>query len=125
MTDLSELAKQTVATITPFLAAGGTELVKGASADLWKSLKGIFKKKGKEELLDQLVDTPEDEVTISMIENELRLELQASEDLMKELLELVKGARHSEEYINYSNQKGDNNISIQGQFGKSSIDIKR
>lgn len=125
MMEITDIAKEAISTIAPYLAAGGTELIKGASADLWKSIKGVFKNKDETKLLEQLESSPTDLKTIAKSEYVLENELTNNLELAKALENLIKTVQSTEEYQNFSSQVGDDNISIQGKIENSKIIIKK
>lgn len=125
MIELAGIAKEAVNTITPFLAAGGTELIKDAASDLWASMKGVFKKKNEEKLLEDLEKSPTDIATKAKVEYVLESELKNNKELAEQLLEIVSAVKKTEEYLNYVSQVGNDNISVQGKISNSKINIKK
>ncbi|WP_349663297.1 hypothetical protein IZU89_11530 [Cellulophaga lytica] len=125
MIDIAEIAKEAVNTITPFLAAGGTELIKDAASDLWASMKGVFKKKDEEKLLEDLEKSPTDIATKAKVEYVLESELKNNKEFAEQLLKIISAVKETEEYSNYVSQVGNDNISIQGKISNSKINIKK
>lgn len=125
MIELAEIAKETVNTITPFLAAGGKELVKDAASDLWISLKGVFKKKDEEKLLEDLEKSPTDIATKAKVEYVLESELKNNEELAEQLLKIIAAVKKTDKYSNYASQVGNHNVSVQGKISNSKINIKK
>ncbi|MFI8605659.1 hypothetical protein ACIGCP_14435 [Cellulophaga baltica] len=125
MIEIAEIAKEAVNTITPFLAAGGTELIKDAASDLWASLKGVFKKKDEEKLLEDLEKSPTDIATKAKVEYVLESELKNNKEFAEQLLKIISAVKKTEEYLNYVSQVGNDNISVQGKISNSKINIKK
>lgn len=110
--EICKIACETVTTITPFLLSGTKAMVNAAAADLWKSIKSVFKKNNQENLLEMFEKNPKDEKTIGKIEYILENELRQNRDLLSTFTELIKSVQASREYKNYVRQKGNDNISI-------------
>ncbi|WBL23814.1 hypothetical protein [Zunongwangia sp. HRR-M8] len=125
MIEYEEIAREAISTIAPYLAVGGTEIIKDVSSDLWKSIKGVFKKKDEEKLLSEFEKNPTDISTKAKIEYVLESELKENKELADKISELTKSVQSTEEYKNYVSQVGDNNISIQGKISGSKINIKK
>jgi len=125
MIEIAEIAKEAVNTITPFLAAGGTELIKDAASDLWTSMKGVFKKKDEEKLLEDLEKSPTDIATKAKVEYVLESELKNNKEFAEQLLKIISAVKKTEEYSNYVSQVGNDNISVQGKISNSKINIKK
>lgn len=123
--EITELATQTFDTIQPFLEAGGKELIKGMTSDLWSKVKTVFKKKGEEQILEEFEQNPTELKTRGKVEYILESELKTDADLFKSLTHLVQSVKKSEDYNTIVNQIGDNNISIGGKISKSKINIRK
>lgn len=89
MIEFTELTKDVINTITPFLVVGGEEIVKGVSSELWSKIKSVFNKKGEQKLLEKFEATPSDVSTKAKIEYILETELKHNHDLAINLAELV------------------------------------
>lgn len=125
MIEFAEIAKEAITTIAPYLAVGGTEIIKDVSSDLWTSIKGVFKKKDAEKLLSEFKKNPTDISTKAKVEYVLECELKENKELTEQLSELIKSVQATEDYKNYVSQVGDNNISIQGKISGSKINIQK
>jgi len=125
MIEIAEIAKEAVSTITPFLVAGGKELIKDTASDLWTSMKGVFKKKDEEKLLEDLEKSPTDIATIAKVEYVLESELKNNKEFTEQLLKIISAVKKTEEYSNYVSQVGNDNISVQGKILNSKINIKK
>lgn len=125
MMELSELAKEAVNTLVPFLAVGGKEVIKGAAADLWGQIKWVFHKKGEEKLMQEFEASPTDQILKTKVEAALEHELNANADLVNSLAQLIGSVQATEDYKAYVKQIGDNNISVTGKITNSTINIHR
>ena len=125
MIDITELAKEAVNTITPFLAVGGKEIIKDAASDLWTKIKNIFSKKGEDKLIAEFEKSPTDLSTKAKIEYVLETELKQNSDLVHSLTALISSVQATEDYKNYVTQIGDNNISVAGRINNSTININK
>lgn len=122
--EICKIACETVTTIKPFLLSGTQAMVNAAAADLWKSIKSIFKKNKQEQLLEAFERNPQDEKTTGKIEYILENELSQNRDLLSTFTELIKSVHASREYKNYVLQEGNDNISISGTTN-SSVNITK
>ena len=125
MIEFTELSKNVINTVAPFLVVGGEEIVKGVSSELWSKIKSVFSKKGEQKLLEQFEVTPNDVSTKAKIEYILENELKNNNDLALSLAELIKNVQATEDYRNYVTQTGDNNIAVSGKISNSSINIHK
>ena len=123
--DNSELAKEVLNTLSPFLVAGGQEIIKGAAKDLWSQIKLLFIKRGDEGILDEIESNPLDEKLKGKIEYILESELKDNEGLPSIFYELLEKLKASSDFKNQIIQSGDNNISVAGQITNSSINIHK
>lgn len=125
MIEFAEIAREAITTIAPYLAVGGTEIIKDVSSDLWTSIKGVFKKKDEENLLSEFEKNPTDVATKAKVEYVLESELKENKELSEKLSELIKTVQATEDYKNYVSQVGNDNISIQGKISGSKINIRK
>ena len=125
MIEFTELSKNVINTVAPFLVVGGEEIVKGVSSELWSKIKSVFSKKGEQKLLEQFEVTPNDVSTKAKIEYILENELKNNNDLALSLAELIKNVQATDDYRNYVTQTGDNNIAVSGKISNSSINIHK
>lgn len=125
MTDLMELAKEGIKTITPFLAIGGKEIIKSAASDLWKFIKGIAQSKEEEKLIGEFESSPNDsELALKVIEL-LESKIRHDEELIATLTQTIKTTQETEEFKSYISQVGDNNIAVTGKIQNSTINISK
>lgn len=125
MIEISELAKEALKTITPFLIVGGTEIIKDSASDLWIKIKSVFNKKEDHKLIEEFEKTPTDLATKAKIEDILETELKQNADLVNSLNELISSVQATETYKNIITQIGDNNISVSGKINNSTININK
>src|ERR1035437_3209571 len=124
MIDITEIAKETINTLSPYLIIGGQEIIKGVASDLWTKVKSVFKKKGEEKLIEEFEKSPTDLKTKGKMEYVLESELKVDSDLVLTLTDFIKSVQATEDYKNYVTQIGDNNISVTGKITNSTIKIK-
>jgi hypothetical protein len=123
--EITELATHTLDTLQPFLEAGGKELVKGITSDLWSKVKSVFNGKEEKKVLEEFEQNPTDLKIKGKVEYILEKELQNNPELTKGLFELVELVRKSDDYSTIVNQIGNDNISIGGKISKSKINIRK
>lgn len=125
MIEANEISQEIVNTVLPYLIVGGQEITKGAAKDLWGILKGLFKKSGQENLLDEFESKPKDIQKRKDFESQLLIALDNNQNLISELKALVNTIKSDEEFKNIVNQIGNNNISVSGKINNSSININK
>jgi len=123
--EITELATHTLDTLQPFLEAGGKELVKGITSDLWSKVKSVFNGKEEKKVLEEFEQNPTDFKIKGKVEYILEKELQNHPELIEGLFELVEIVRKSDDYSIIVNQIGNDNISIGGKISKSKINIRK
>ncbi len=125
MIEITEVAKEAINTIAPYLAIGGQEIIKGVASDLWTKIKSVFQKKGEKKLIEEFKNKPTDANIKGQIEYILESELKENNELVANLTELIRSVQASEEYKNIVTQIGDNNISVAGKISNSTININK
>jgi len=123
--DNSELAKEVITTLSPIMAIGGKEILKGASKDLWDQIKSVFKNKDEEHLVEEIENDPTNLKLQGKMEYVLESELKNNQDLVVMLSEMMEKIKLAEQLKNNVVQKGDNNIAVTGHITNSSININR
>lgn len=125
MRETTELVKDTLQIITPYLAMGSTEIVNEAAKDLWGAIKSIFKSRGDDSITTQIELNPNDAGLRGKMEYILESELKNNQELVAMFSDLLSKITSSQEHKNHVTQIGNENISITGQIENSSIKIKR
>ncbi len=125
MKETTELVKETLEVITPYLVTGGKEILNEAAKDLWVKIKSIFKSRGDENITDQIEITPDDAGLRGKMEYILESELKNNQELVTMFSQLLDKVTSSSEHKSLVIQSGNDNISIGGQIKNSSIKIKK
>jgi hypothetical protein len=86
---LSELAGQALAILSPLLVKGGESLMQGAGKDLWESVKGLFKKDDKQDVLEKFQKEPQNENAKEEVKVNLTALMYADEETRRQVEKLV------------------------------------
>lgn len=92
----SVLATQALAIITPLIIKGGEALAQGIGKDLWDSVKSLFKRNNKEEVLDNLVKEPKNDDIKEEVKFQLATILSTNDEAKMQLESMV---------VHYQNQQ--------------------
>jgi hypothetical protein len=119
------IAAQVIAILSPYLEKGAEKITESIAGDLWLKIKGIFKKKEKENLTTDLVENPTNPTIRTQAETVLHQAFAADPLLLAEIGSLLEKLKKANEINANINQTGNDNIAISGQISGTSINIQK
>jgi len=124
MKEATEIVKEAITMVAPYLFTGVKGIVNEASKELWTKIKTAFKSRGDESIATQFEASPLDQNLIGKMEYILEHEIKTNHELAAILSDLVNKIHSSEEHKNQVIQNGDQNISVT-DIHNSSVKITR
>lgn len=112
MKGATELVKEAITIVAPYLSTGVKGIVNEASKELWTKIKTVFKSRGDENIAVQFEASPLDQNLIGKMEYILEHEIKTNYELATILSELVNNIHSSEDHKNQIIQNGNQNISV-------------
>ncbi|MGC4038407.1 MAG: hypothetical protein QM764_20755 [Chitinophagaceae bacterium] len=87
--DISIVATQALAFLSPYLAKGGEAIASGLGKDLWELIKKPFRSDKEKKLVDDLQQKPGDLEQRGMVKQKLSEKLEEDPELLKELVAVI------------------------------------
>ena len=131
MIDITQLAQDTITTLAPLLpiattlgAQAGEGFAKEAGKGLFEWVRGQFKGKPAEAVLDRAIAEPENPFRQTALRNEIEEMATNDPAFRAELERLLAGVRPTQTYTQSSTQIGSNNSNFQVQGSHNTIQPK-